>query len=96
MSSSSQDWFNSVSRCLRWNERERQKSFVVVEDYASDSETEVESDSIKVDDGRKQAESIDHEKPHNRGSAKKHHETHVFACYGKDAESTSSGSGDES
>ncbi|CAG8437361.1 10106_t:CDS:2 [Acaulospora colombiana] len=26
--SQSQDWFNSISRCLRWNERERQKSFV--------------------------------------------------------------------
>ncbi|OBZ68353.1 NAD(+) kinase, partial [Grifola frondosa] len=26
------DWFNSISRTLKWNERERQKSFVVVEE----------------------------------------------------------------
>jgi len=30
-SSQSDDWFNSLSRCLHWNERQRQKSFVVVE-----------------------------------------------------------------
>ncbi|KAG2171789.1 hypothetical protein INT43_008169 [Umbelopsis isabellina] len=29
--SQSDDWFNSLSRCLHWNERQRQKSFVVVE-----------------------------------------------------------------
>lgn len=28
----SKDWFNSISRTLKWNERERQKSFVVVEE----------------------------------------------------------------
>lgn len=28
----STDWFKSISRTLRWNERERQKSFVVVEE----------------------------------------------------------------
>ncbi|KAH9924922.1 uncharacterized protein B0H18DRAFT_1085391 [Fomitopsis serialis] len=28
----STDWFNSISRTLKWNERERQKSFVVVEE----------------------------------------------------------------
>lgn len=26
------DWFQSISRTLRWNEREKQKSFVVVEE----------------------------------------------------------------
>lgn len=31
----STDWFSSISRTLRWNEREKQKSFVVVEE-ASD------------------------------------------------------------
>jgi NAD+ kinase len=30
----STDWFSSVSRTLRWNEREKQKSFVVVEEDA--------------------------------------------------------------
>jgi NAD+ kinase len=29
---SSTDWFHSISRTLKWNERERQKSFVVVEE----------------------------------------------------------------
>lgn len=28
----STDWFGSISRTLRWNEREKQKSFVVVEE----------------------------------------------------------------
>ncbi|KAF9933304.1 hypothetical protein FBU30_005888 [Linnemannia zychae] len=30
-STQSSDWFHSLSRCLRWNERERQKGFTVVE-----------------------------------------------------------------
>ncbi|KAH9929629.1 ATP-NAD kinase [Epithele typhae] len=30
--SQSRDWFHSISRTLKWNERERQKSFVVVEE----------------------------------------------------------------
>ena len=28
----STDWFHAISRTLKWNERERQKSFVVVEE----------------------------------------------------------------
>lgn len=31
----STDWFHSISRTLKWNERERQKSFVVVEEGPS-------------------------------------------------------------
>lgn len=31
----STDWFHSISRTLKWNERERQKSFVVVEEDPS-------------------------------------------------------------
>ncbi|KAI1791265.1 ATP-NAD kinase [Ganoderma leucocontextum] len=30
--SQSRDWFHSISRTLKWNERERQKSFVVIEE----------------------------------------------------------------
>ncbi|KAG0000444.1 hypothetical protein BGZ80_006362 [Entomortierella chlamydospora] len=30
-STQSSEWFHSLSRCLRWNERERQKGFTVVE-----------------------------------------------------------------
>ncbi|KAL1942765.1 hypothetical protein VTO73DRAFT_5005 [Trametes versicolor] len=33
--SQSRDWFHSISRTLKWNERERQKSFVVVEESPS-------------------------------------------------------------
>ncbi|GBC03543.1 hypothetical protein RclHR1_05190007 [Rhizophagus clarus] len=42
MDSQSTDWFNSISRCLRWNERDRQKSFVVVEEDVSTEEEEYE------------------------------------------------------
>ncbi|KZT04687.1 ATP-NAD kinase [Laetiporus sulphureus 93-53] len=31
----STDWFNAISRTLKWNQRERQKSFVVVEESPS-------------------------------------------------------------
>jgi NAD+ kinase len=31
----STDWFHAISRTLKWNERERQKSFVVVEESAT-------------------------------------------------------------
>ncbi|EJD52629.1 ATP-NAD kinase [Auricularia subglabra TFB-10046 SS5] len=33
----STDWFHSISRTLKWNERERQKSFVVVEEGPAQS-----------------------------------------------------------
>jgi NAD+ kinase len=45
----SPDWFNAISRTLRWNEREKQKSFVVVEE---DNEP-----AVKKQSDRKQAES---------------------------------------
>ena len=32
----SSDWFSAISRTLRWNERDRQKSFVVVEEDQED------------------------------------------------------------
>jgi len=44
----SPDWFNAISRTLRWNEREKQKSFVVVEE---DNEP-----AVKKQSDRKQAE----------------------------------------
>ena len=40
----STDWFNAISRTLRWNEREKQKSFVVVEE---DSEEPVKKQSVR-------------------------------------------------
>lgn len=33
------DWFQSISRTLKWNERQRQKSFVVVEEGEEEQET---------------------------------------------------------
>ncbi|CAG8743389.1 10821_t:CDS:2, partial [Gigaspora rosea] len=58
LESQSKDWFNSISRCLRWNEREKQKSFVVVEEEAEYSDIEYmpngncndDDDSTKDDD----------------------------------------------
>ncbi|CAG8531288.1 5842_t:CDS:2 [Ambispora gerdemannii] len=38
----SRDWFNSLTRCLKWNERERQRGFVVVEDNVTDNETDID------------------------------------------------------
>ncbi|KAK1229172.1 hypothetical protein PQX77_007744 [Marasmius sp. AFHP31] len=35
----STDWFHAISRTLKWNERERQKSFVVVEEGPEDKTT---------------------------------------------------------
>ncbi|CAG8748381.1 17535_t:CDS:2, partial [Dentiscutata erythropus] len=53
LESQSKDWFNSISRCLRWNEREKQKSFVVVEEEAdeyTDSEYDDGSTNSTKDD----------------------------------------------
>ncbi|ORX40559.1 ATP-NAD kinase-like domain-containing protein [Kockovaella imperatae] len=36
----STDWFSAISRTLRWNEREKQKSFVVVEEDGEPSATQ--------------------------------------------------------
>ena len=47
----STDWFSAISRTLRWNEREKQKSFVVVEeDRLDDIETMKRKSSIKRSD----------------------------------------------
>ena len=45
----SPDWFNAISRTLRWNEREKQKSFVVVEE-------DHEQETVKKHSDRKKAE----------------------------------------
>lgn len=39
--SQSIDWFHSISRTLKWNERERQKSFVVVEEGPSSKRSSI-------------------------------------------------------
>lgn len=44
---SSNDWFSSVQSCLQWNNRQRQKSFVVVEgDNDKPAEEKPDSDSL--------------------------------------------------
>lgn len=41
----STDWFHSISRTLKWNERERQKSFVVVEESPGRKRTKTRKSS---------------------------------------------------
>jgi NAD+ kinase len=47
----STDWFHAISRTLKWNERERQKSFVVVEESprGRKNRTEKHSATAKLD-----------------------------------------------
>ncbi|RHZ44557.1 hypothetical protein Glove_718g44 [Diversispora epigaea] len=75
--SQSKDWFSSISRCLRWNERERQKSFVVVEEDNSEDEYNEDDDtSTKVSESSEQ-ESLEYSEvklqntrgDHNLGSS---------------------------
>jgi NAD+ kinase len=42
------DWFQSISRTLKWNERQRQKSFVVLEEGAQEEEQRNELDKNKA------------------------------------------------
>lgn len=45
----STDWFHSISRTLKWNERERQKAFVVVEEgRASESAEKLPAESTTL------------------------------------------------
>ncbi|THH28629.1 hypothetical protein EUX98_g5561 [Antrodiella citrinella] len=48
--SQSIDWFHSISRTLKWNERERQKSFVVVEEGPSARTKRSKKHHQKVDE----------------------------------------------
>ncbi|WRT70195.1 uncharacterized protein IL334_007189 [Kwoniella shivajii] len=49
----STDWFSSISRTLRWNEREKQKSFVVVEE---ESEPPADTKSHQASTNKRQSE----------------------------------------
>ncbi|KXN93404.1 NAD(+) kinase [Leucoagaricus sp. SymC.cos] len=49
----STDWFHAISRTLKWNERERQKSFVVVEENH-----EEEEDQFDIDDSSPEADKL--------------------------------------
>jgi NAD+ kinase len=53
----STDWFHSISRTLKWNERERQKSFVVVEEGPAKEERKPsppEKDSVHATSAAKE------------------------------------------
>ncbi|CAH1758923.1 10450_t:CDS:2 [Entrophospora sp. SA101] len=50
LESQSNDWFNSISRCLRWNERERQKGFVVFEEGSDINEDVNEEEKEELDE----------------------------------------------
>lgn len=74
----SKDWFESISRTLKWNERQRQKSFVVVEE-GEDDETDRKKDRVK--NASKKIEAMQREKrealdkrPKDDGAAQVQHE----------------------
>ncbi|CAG8779768.1 28465_t:CDS:2, partial [Racocetra persica] len=88
LESQSKDWFNSISRCLRWNEREKQKSFVVVEEEA------IEESDLEYDDDDGSTKEIQERPSHIRTLSREH----SFACIGKDlsdSSSNNSNSGEE-
>ncbi|KAI8969669.1 ATP-NAD kinase-like domain-containing protein [Pilobolus umbonatus] len=45
----SNDWFSSVQTCLQWNHRQRQKSFVIIEDESKKSDTQNEPTATSGD-----------------------------------------------
>ncbi|RXW23335.1 hypothetical protein EST38_g2495 [Candolleomyces aberdarensis] len=47
----STDWFHAISRTLKWNERERQKSFVVVEEDPSKPKRRKKRNTVTAEDG---------------------------------------------
>ncbi|KAF9913369.1 hypothetical protein EC991_000131 [Linnemannia zychae] len=54
-STQSSDWFHSLSRCLRWNERERQKGFTVVEHSRPKRNRQASSSMLSPPGGRQSA-----------------------------------------
>ncbi|KAF8332048.1 uncharacterized protein EI90DRAFT_3123125 [Cantharellus anzutake] len=59
----STDWFHAISRTLKWNERERQKSFVVVEEGPTPArrQSTVDSSTGGTDDERSEYIPVDEE-----------------------------------
>ncbi|GAA97736.1 uncharacterized protein L969DRAFT_80409 [Mixia osmundae IAM 14324] len=60
----STDWFHAIGRTLKWNERQRQKSFVVVEESRRKPTTPAESKQT-AEQGSQYAEKSDTQKPKN-------------------------------
>jgi len=67
----STDWFHAIARTLKWNERERQKSFVVVEESPAKTQGQTPLDISRVslqdlvkedsEDKRHHSEADDHD-----------------------------------
>jgi len=57
----STDWFHAISRTLKWNERERQKSFVVVEESSSKEEPQLRTHKNGATNGHKVEDEDDSE-----------------------------------
>jgi len=82
----STDWFGSISRTLKWNERQRQKSFVILEE--NQKQRPKENDHAKQrENGRPKAFSTDNQP--NGGLQ------HARQDYGDDEEATSTDEEDE-
>lgn len=57
----STDWFHAISRTLKWNERQRQKSFVVVEEPSTQPSRERKSIADGVDGAQESQDGIEEE-----------------------------------
>jgi NAD+ kinase len=70
----STDWFSSISRTLRWNEREKQKSFVVVEEDHEGPSDGVKGGPRKQARDKKHAEAGNSSDPRASQSALRRHD----------------------
>jgi NAD+ kinase len=59
--SQSTDWFQSIGRTLKWNERERQKSFVVVEERPLKKQHQHQKKAPPSDNGKDDEETLEDE-----------------------------------
>src|SRR6266436_5116810 len=55
----STDWFDAISRTLKWNERERQKSFVVVEEGPAPPSHKSRKETTRAEDVEGEGEDED-------------------------------------
>ncbi|CAO1622110.1 unnamed protein product [Jaminaea pallidilutea] len=63
----STDWFQSISRTLKWNERQRQKSFVVVEENRQDERPGTNRTPKQPDDDQRESLGADEWKRKQEG-----------------------------
>ncbi|CEH17828.1 atp-nad kinase [Ceraceosorus bombacis] len=72
------DWFNSISRTLKWNERQRQKSFVVVEEGAEKSSSSEPKEGQRSAKSQSSMQGAGHETDDNEDDAEAEAETEAF------------------